>query len=227
VVIVNAANQIEVVKKLYGLPIDRIAYVPLNPRTTAMRWANGENSEEPGMVLFFGRAHPHKGLEYLVKAQPIITRQVPHARIVISGYGWELERCRQMVQDSSKVEIHEGFVAPDVMATFFERASVVALPYLSASASGVLLTAYGFGKPVVATSVGCMPEYVEDGVTGLLVPPRNVEQLADAIIRLLSDDALRHRMGKNAASWFNEKQIDAALQTRQAYEKAIAIHRKN
>jgi hypothetical protein len=51
VVIVNGANQVEHVKKLYGLPIDRIAYVPLNPRTTAVKWGSRENSEEPGMVL--------------------------------------------------------------------------------------------------------------------------------------------------------------------------------
>ena len=225
-VIVNGEDQVGVVQKLYGLPASRVAYVPLNPRTTSVKWAEKRNFEESGTVLFFGRAHPHKGLEYLMRAQPIISHHVPHARIVISGYGWTLERCRQMIQDSSKFEIHEGFVPPDVMAALFERASLVALPYISASTSGVLLTAYGFGKPVVATSVGCLPEYVKDGVTGLLVPPCDVEKLADAIIRLLSDDVLRHRMGDNAAAWVYEQQENVALQTQWAYERVIAIHRK-
>jgi glycosyltransferase involved in cell wall biosynthesis len=52
------------------------------------------------------------------------------------------------------------------------------------------------GKPVVATRVGGVPEVVVDGVTGLLVPPRNPEALADAILRLLRDPELRHRMGQ-------------------------------
>jgi glycosyltransferase involved in cell wall biosynthesis len=98
------------------------------------------------------------------------------------------------------------------------------LPYISASTSGILMTAYVFGKPVVATRVGSLPEYVEDGVTGLLVPPADVEQLADTIIWLLSDEALCHRMGENAARWADEEQKKIAMQSLSAYEKAISIH---
>jgi glycosyltransferase involved in cell wall biosynthesis len=129
-----------------------------------------------------------------------------------------------MIRDNGRFEIYEGFVPGDVMADFFQRASLVALPYLSASTSGILMTAYVFGKPVVATSVGCLPEYVEDGVTGLLVPPADVEQLADAIARLLLDDSLRHRMGENAARWVQEEQKKVAVCSLRAYEEAISIH---
>jgi glycosyltransferase involved in cell wall biosynthesis len=224
VVIVNGADQVALVQKLYGLPTSRTAYVPLGARTTAVKWSCRRNTEEPGTVLFFGRADPRKGLEYLVQAQPIITRQVPHARIMIAAHGENLEHCRQMIQDSSKFEIHEGFAPGDVAAAFFERASLVALPYVKASTSGILMTAYVFGKPVVATSVGSLLEYVEDGVTGLLVPPCNVEQLAEAIVRLLSDDVLRHRMGENAKRWVDEEQKRIALQTVRVYERAISVH---
>ncbi len=78
-----------------------------------------------------------------------------------------------MIEDESKFEIHEGYVSGERMAALFQRASLVVLPYLSASTSGVLMTAYSFGKPVVATKVGCLPEYVEDNITGLLVDPAN------------------------------------------------------
>ncbi len=64
---------------------------------------------------------------------------------------------------------------------------MVALPYTEASQSGVVSTAYGFGKPVVVTDVGSIPEIVDDGVTGLIVPPRDPAALAEAIIRLLKD----------------------------------------
>jgi glycosyltransferase involved in cell wall biosynthesis len=183
------------------------------------------NTEERGTVLFFGSARPYKGLEYLIQAQPLITRKVPYARILISAHGKDMERYRQMIQDSSRFEIHESFVTNDVAAGFFERACLVALPYISASTSGVLMSAYAFGKPVVATRVGCLPEYVEDRVTGLLVSPSDVEELASAIICLLSDDALRHRMGEKAKRWVEKEQKKIAIQLIRVYEKAISIHK--
>jgi glycosyltransferase involved in cell wall biosynthesis len=225
-IIVNGANQVDLVGKLYGVPTNRIAYVPLGPRITAAKWSACKKSEEPGTILFFGAARPHKGLEFLIRAQPEITRQVPHARIVIASYGEDLERCKQMIQDSSKFEIHEGFVAGDMAAAFFERASLVALPYLSASTSGILMTAYVFGKPVVATRVGSLPEYVNEGITGFLVPPSDSVQLGNAVTRLLLDDSLRYQMGQNAIHWVNGKQEQIGTETLGAYEKAICIHKK-
>jgi glycosyltransferase involved in cell wall biosynthesis len=224
VVIVNGAAQVAEIRKTYGIPARRAAYVPLGPRTTAAKWAAGNGVEEPGTVLFFGAARPHKGLQYLVQAQPLITRCVPQARILVASRGEELKRCQRMMQDPSKFEIHEGFVPGDVVADYFQRACVVALPYLSASTSGILMTAYVFGKPVVATRVGCLPEYVEDGVTGLLVPPADVEKLAHAIIRILSDSVHRHQMGWNAQRRADEKRKIATQETLRAYERAIAIH---
>jgi glycosyltransferase involved in cell wall biosynthesis len=163
----------------------------------------------------------------LVRAQPIITRQVPHARIVIAGQGNDLERCRGMMQDSSRFQVHSGFVPGDMAAELFQRASVVAVPYISAATSAVLMTAYVFSKPVVVTRVGSLPEYVQDGVTGVLVPPADVEQLAGAIVRLLSDDALRHLMGQNASRWVSGELSwqNIVVQTRKAYEESIATHR--
>jgi glycosyltransferase involved in cell wall biosynthesis len=223
-IVVNGVDQVELVHKHYGIPTDRVVFVPLSVRTTAIRWATRTVPEEPGTILFFGRATPHKGLEHLVQAQPLITRKVPHARILISAHGQDLERCRRMIQDNSRFEIHEDFVPGDVMATFFQRSSLVALPYLCSTSSGVLMTAYAFAKPVVATDVSGLSEYVEEGDTGLLVSPSDVEQLADAIIRLLSDDALRHRMGENAKLWVEEWQESITQKTLRAYEKAISIH---
>jgi glycosyltransferase involved in cell wall biosynthesis len=223
-VIVNGASQVEYLRTTYRVPADRIAYVPLGPRTTAIKWARRRCNEETGTVLFFGRAHPHKGLEYLVKAQPLISDRIPHARILIVAHGNDLSRCRAMIGDSSKFEIHEGFLQSTDTIPFFERSSLVALPYLSASTSGILMTAYVFGKPVVASRVGCLPEYVEDGVTGFLVPPADVSELAQAIIRLLSDDVGRRRMGENARKWAMNEQMKVAARTVEVYERAIYFH---
>jgi glycosyltransferase involved in cell wall biosynthesis len=223
-VIVNGKDQVGFAQNLYGVPTNRVAFVPLNARTLAVRKPIQRKAEEPGTILFFGAARLYKGLEYLIRAQPVISRQVSFARFLISSRGEELQRCRQMIEDDSKFEFHEGYVSAEGLANLFEKASLVVLPYLSASTSGVLMIAYSFGRPVVATKVGCLPEYVEDNVTGILVDPADVEQLADAIVCLLNNDTLRHRMGENARQWVETKNKKVAGDTIKAYEKAIAFH---
>jgi glycosyltransferase involved in cell wall biosynthesis len=226
-VIVNGADQVELVENLYKLSASRLAYVPLSMHARAAKWDSRSVPEQAGTVLFFGRAHPHKGLEYLVKAQPLISKSVAYAHILISAHGDDLDRCQQMIVDPDRFEITEGFVSGDKMAELFQRSALIVLPYLTASTSGVLVTAYSFGKPVVASRVGCLSEYVEDGVTGILVEPANVEELANAVVHLLQDDGLRRQMGENAKNRIIEMQKAAIAQTLLVYEKAIAIYLKN
>ena len=221
-IIVNGIDQPELIQQLYGVNPARVSYVPLSARGTAPRWAKTETSEESGTVLFFGRAVYHKGLEHLVRAQPIVSQRIPHARFLIAAHGSDLERCRRMIQDADRFEIHDGFVSGDVMATLFQRSSMVALPYLCSTSSGVLMTAYQFGKPVVATKVSGLSEYVENGSTGLLVAPGRSHELADAICKLLNNDPLRRSMGENARRWVDDLQEDVVQRTLSAYEKAIA-----
>ncbi len=225
-VVVNGKNQVELVQRHYRLPGERVVHIPLGAQA-AQNWLQVKQPEEPGTILFFGRAALHKGLEYLVRAQPIISRSIPTARILISAYGEDLERCKTLMVDRGKFEIHEGFVTGDQLASIFQRASIVALPYLTASTSGVLMTAMAFGKAVVATHVGCLPEYVQDGGTGILVPPQDEEKLAQAIIQLLKNDELRTRLGKNAADWIARQRKEITGLYEACYQKAIYIHAAN
>jgi glycosyltransferase involved in cell wall biosynthesis len=64
----------------------------------------------------------------------------------------------------------------------------VVLPYVSATQSGIVQIAYGFNKPVVVTAVGGLPEVVDDGRTGFVVPPKNTEALADAVVRFFEQN---------------------------------------
>jgi len=100
------------------------------------------------------------------------------------------------------------------------------IPYVTAATSAILMTAYVFGKPVVSTRVGSLPEYVKDGITGILVDAKNEEQLAQAVIQLLSDERSRLEMGQNAKNWIEDelgwKKISE--NTMNAYQTAIKIH---
>ena len=95
-------------------------------------------------------------------------------------------------------EILNTYIPDDQVAHLFERAAVIVLPYTDASQSGVIPVAYSFKKPVIASSVGSLPEVVDDGKTGFIIPPHNSERLAESAIILLSDEKLRKEMGENA-----------------------------
>jgi glycosyltransferase involved in cell wall biosynthesis len=156
------------------------------------------------VALFFGNLSKYKGLEVLIDAFAVVSNRLPGARLVIAGYpnpDVSVERLREQVKEKgldSSVIFHFEYVPVQEVAAFFEISSIVVLPYLMIFQSGALQVAYSFGKPVVATAVGGLKEAVEDGKTGLLVPPRDAASLADAILRLLTDEALANRMGKRA-----------------------------
>ncbi|OBF81654.1 hypothetical protein A5751_16675 [Mycolicibacterium fortuitum] len=83
----------------------------------------------------------------------------------------------------------------DEVPGLVESARVMVTPYIRASASGVAHLAYTFGRPVIGTTVGDLPAAIEDGITGLLVPPNDVLKLADAMLLLLRDPELAARLG--------------------------------
>jgi len=226
VVIVNGKDHVTVMREKYNYPAERVYYIPLGPRSVFLKWTAGEVHEENGTILFLGRINRHKGLEYLVKAQPLISQQIPSIRIIIAGQGEDLNRCRDFIADPDRFEIHDGFVPGEMVSELFQKSSVVAVPYISAATSGILMTAYVFGKPVVATRVGSLSEYVRDGETGFLVDPEDEKQLADALTRILADNELRRRMGKNGAEWVRGELgwRNITAQTLAAYKKAIDLH---
>src|SRR5690606_20252897 len=115
-------------------------------------------------VLFFGRIHRYKGLDYLIQAEPLITQKVPDARIVIAGTGEDFGRYEEAIAGRDAFEVHNYRIPYEEGARPFQQASVVALPYVEASQSGVIPPASGFRRPVVVTDVGSLPEVVDDGM---------------------------------------------------------------
>ncbi len=179
--------------------------------------------EEPNTILFFGRIWGYKGLRYLIEAEPIISRVVPNLRIIIAGHGEPFDRYRQMMVNPDRFEIHNYRIPDEEVPRLFRRAAVVALPYIEASQSGVAPLAFAFGKPVVATAVGGLPDVVIEGETGYLVPPADADQLAQAIIGLLQQPALRQQMGRQAHH-FAQTRLSwrgIAQQTINVYQKAV------
>ena len=138
---------------------------------------------------------PHKGQRHFVEAAALVVREVPDARFVVAGEG-ELRATLEHLIKHHNLEKHvilAGF-RPDVLS-LHKAFDIFVMSSITEGLGTSLLDAMACGRPIVATTAGGMPEVVQDGETGILVPPRNDRALADAIIRLLKDSALRERMG--------------------------------
>jgi L-malate glycosyltransferase len=138
---------------------------------------------------------PHKGHRHLVEAAAAVVRQMPDARFMIAGEG-ELRPAVERQIKEHHLEKHvllAGF-RPDVLS-LHKAFDIFVMSSVTEGLGTSLLDAMACGKPIVATATGGIPEDVVDGQTGMLVPPRDHEAIASAIVKLLKDPAMRQRMG--------------------------------
>ena len=134
-------------------------------------------------LLFFGFVRPYKGLDTLLQAVGILKSL--DIKLRIAGEFWnDKDAYAGLIGEldiSEKVEIVDRYVPDDEMSRYFSDADLVVLPYRKSITSGVIATAYGYGKPVLATDVGGFHEVILDGYTGKIVPPDDPRALADGI----------------------------------------------
>ena len=161
-------------------------------------WDKGVIKEEDNTILFFGRLSKYKGLNTLIAAELLIIKEIPSLKIIIAGKGPESNYISQQVSGRTSFESHLHFIPNNEVYKYFCRASIIVLPYSEASQSGIIPIAYLFGKPVVVTNVGSLPEVVDDGITGIIIPPNDPKALAQAIISLMKNKRLKLSMGANA-----------------------------
>jgi glycosyltransferase involved in cell wall biosynthesis len=189
---------------------------------------NKDVVREPYTLLFYGRIWPYKGLKYLLEAMPLIAEYIPDIKLIIAGRGEELERYFPNGWDCNRYEVLNHFILEEEVAPLFERSTAVILPYIEASQSGVASVAYAMGTPVIASRVGGLAEMIQDEKDGLLVSPGDVEALAKAITRLLSDVNLQNQLRtaglQRCQSDLNWSNIAAG--TVEVYSKAIYMKNK-
>jgi glycogen synthase len=155
------------------------------------------------LVLFSGRLEKRKGVDCLLHAAGRLVKQVPNLQVFLAG-GSHVSLDREALEGI----IHDHHLGPHVrilghvpwenLLTLYRQAAVFALPSYYETFGISALEAMASGTPVVGWAAGALPEVVEDGVSGLLVPPGEVDALADAILRLLQDPEARRRMGRAA-----------------------------
>lgn len=149
-------------------------------------------------VLFFGTWTRYKGIEPLLHAFSEVRRSVPEARLVLAGaVSADLDEgaVTALARTVGNVDLRPGYVDAADVPELIRGSRMVVTPYLRASQSGVIHLAFSHGRPVVTTGVGDLADAVDDGETGLVVPPGDVPALAGAITRLLLDPSLAGRLG--------------------------------
>ncbi len=221
-IITHTKSAIKEITTHFNIPAERISYIPLGVYNIYLHWKAKEIPEENNTLLFFGRISPYKGIEYLLEAEPIISETISDIKIIIAGNG-DFSSYQNKIQNPERFEIYNHYIKNEFAAELFQRANIVVLPYTDATQSGVILTCYAYEKPVIATNVGGIPDIVDNEETGYLIPSRNPEEIAQAVIKLLKNTDLRNKMklairkkNNNELSW-----TTIAKQTINVYQKYV------
>ena len=183
--------------------------------------------ESAPLVVYTGRLHAMKGLEFLVRAWPTVLKRVPDARLWLVGDGPFRQELNELIGSLGLW----GFVylaGPfDDVEDFLRAADVFVLPSLEEGMSLAALEAMAGGLPVVATDIPANKAILEDNVTGRLVPPRDSDRLAAAILGLLEDGPAGDALGRAARQQASERfSLDRTLDGHlQLFEQLLAARR--
>ena len=171
----------------------------LNQFTPAVRPA--EFNRNDCKILCPARISPEKGQIYLIEALKIVNES-KKSHVHFMGANEPKERKKiESLTSKLKLENYVHFIPPrpyDQVPQYYKAADLVVLPSTSEGLPLAIIENMALGNVVIASNVGGIPELIEDGVTGLLVPPKNPEALAKAIINVLEDWKLRNKIKANA-----------------------------
>ena len=146
------------------------------------------------------RIDRHKGHRDLLESVALLRREngLPPFRLVLVGDGIERDRLAAQARELNIEDIYRPAGHRSDVRPYYAMAAAVALPSHSEGSPNVVLEGMAAGVPLAATAVGGVPEILEDGVNGLVVPPRNPAAMASALGRLLRDEGLRSRLAAAA-----------------------------
>lgn len=220
-----------------GIRQDNVEIIPLGVPLADLQGSPGKRFDSP-TVLFIGRLEKRKGVHVLIKAVPLILREIPNAQILIIGRDTFLNNEVSLFHGSENISFKSmllrnipefcrnnvrflGYVEPEELNAYLKACDIFVAPSLYESAGFIYLEAMSYAKPVIGCRVGGVPEVVKDQETGLLVPPEDPIALAKAIVTLLNDNIRRKEMGLAA-----RKHIELNFTREIMAENTLAAYRK-
>jgi glycosyltransferase-like protein len=175
-----------------------------NPNVDGMKIRGKHGLKDEPLILFVGGLEPRKGLEYLLLAMELVLKQIPNARLIsvgkkaFSSYRGEKTFFNVLIKRlklENAVEFTSG-IDDEELPKYYAACDVFVLPTRMEGWGLSLMEAMACKKPVVSTTVGGVPELVDDGVNGYLCPPGDVSIMAKRIIHLLKDKKTAEKMGE-------------------------------
>ena len=217
--------------EVQSVPRGKVIRVPWPVNEEMLRLATDALAPQPPpgfptgqVILTVGRwvaSEGYKGADDLIEAIAILCESMPELRLAAVGSGDDLPRLRKLAFDrgvADRVSFFEG-LSREQIAGCYARCTIFALPSTGEGFGLVFLEAMAFAKPVIGAESGGVPDLIENGVTGLLVPPRDKRKLAEALKHLLSDSELRAHLGSRGAEMVCRRYTFEAFET--ALERII------
>lgn len=186
-VMLNEAQK-EEFQSLYNIDPQKISINHMGDFDYIRETISGERLIKEKYILFFGQIFSYKGLEYLCRAMVEVHKAEPDIKLVIAGKG-ELYFDFSPYKDLNYIILFNEYISLPRLANLLTNSEFCVCPYNDATQSGVIMTAFSAGTPAVVTNVGALPDMVKDNEYGLVIPPKNVEQLSNAILNLLRNDS--------------------------------------
>jgi glycosyltransferase involved in cell wall biosynthesis len=199
----NYKDKIEVIPN--GVDVDK--FKPINIK------------KEENSIFFLSlldEFHKYKGLDYLLNALKIVKLEIEDVKLIVGGKGKLLDYYRSMVNEmglGDNVEFH-GFIPDEKIVEYYSKCSVFILPSISSKQEGfgiVALEALACETPVISTEIVGVAADVKESNSGIIVPPKDVDKLADAILKILSNKESSFKMGINGRKLVEEKYTWASI----------------
>lgn len=195
--------------KTYHMGAKRVVLSHLSAYTNLQN-IKPQKPDVSNYVLFFGGISSHKGIEYLCEAMDKVCKKLPDVKLVVAGKGKIYFDLNQYaIYSNGHLVLLNRYLDDTELVGLIRSSLFVVCPYVDATQSGVIMSAFALNKPVIATNVGALPSMVKNGLYGTIVPPRDVTSLATAINTLIEDpqkieamtENIKHDYSKGKYSW--------------------------
>lgn len=202
-ILLNETQKEEFIKT-YHMGAKRVALSHLSAYTNLQN-IKPQKPDVSNYILFFGGISSHKGIEYLCEAMDKVCKKHPDVKLVVAGKGkiyFDLNL--YAIYNTGHLVLLNRYLDDKELVGLIRNSLFVVCPYIDATQSGVIMSAFALNKPVVATKVGALPTMVKNGQYGTIVPPKDVATLASAINTLIENPQKIEAMMANIEHDYSE-----------------------
>lgn len=188
-----------------GIPQEKVMVQPIINHPIINQTAGLEQARDDNRIriLFVGELTKGKGIDILLDAFKLAAKEREDIRLICVGDGAEKRKCQRLIEESGlkdQVNLLGKFSHRETLGQI-AKSDFLVIPSRTEGTPRTILEAFAFGKPVIASNVGGIPEVVKDGENGVLVEYGDVHSLAKATLSLTLDEELRERLGRNGKNY--------------------------